>query len=210
VKPEKGKVSDLLNSKFEAFSNRQKWYWIAGIALSVFVLDVITKIWAVYTLKGKPSIVIISHYFAFDYAENTGIAFGLFQDQGMLLHILTPIAFIVLLILVYRQFAMVRMDFWYILFFGLIIGGALGNILNRLYLGYVVDFILVHYYDKLWPNFNIADSALTIGEVILFCKLLFGSQPEAEPEQVENQNSSKKTTESMAVASSVSNSHQTE
>ena len=151
MKPEKGKVSDLLNSKFEAFSNRQKWYWIAGIALSVFVLDVITKIWAVYTLKGKPSIVIISHYFAFDYAENTGIAFWSVSGSGYAAahpdsHSIHRAAHSGLPA-VLRWYGWTSGTFC---FFGLIIGGALGNILNRLYLGYVVDFILVHYYDKLW------------------------------------------------------------
>jgi signal peptidase II len=165
-------------------TTRQGWLWVASIALAVFALDWITKVWAVYQLKDQSPIVLIPGYFRLEYGENTGIAFGLFQDQGMLLHFLTPLAFIILLVIVYRQFAMVSMDVWYLLFFGLIIGGALGNILNRLLLGYVIDFIVVHYREHHWPTFNIADSALTIGEVILFIKLLFGTHPESEPNGV--------------------------
>ncbi len=158
--------------------------WIAIIAIAVFILDILTKIWAVQHLKYSPSIVIISDFFRLAYGENTGIAFGMFQNHGGLLHFIAPAAFILLLIIIYKQFAETEMDGWYISIFGLLIGGAMGNILNRMYSGYVVDFIDFHnLFGYHFPTFNIADSALTIGEVILVVKLLFGAKRPEESSQ---------------------------
>ncbi len=167
------------------FSNRQAFLWITGIALSVLSLDILTKRWAVKVLKYEHPIEIIPNFFRFAYGENTGIAFGLMQDQGYLLHILTPIAFIVLIVIIYQQFAANFMDRWFIAIFGLLIGGALGNILNRLYSGYVIDFIdFYNLFGYHWPTFNIADSALTIGEVLLFGKIFFGEWKRVEKEHI--------------------------
>lgn len=146
--------------------------WILGVAVFVFFFDLATKIWVVRRLKDQPPIDIIPGVFRFAYGENTGIAFGLFNDHGGLLHFLSPIAFIVLLVILYKMFAQNAMDVWYRLIFGLLIGGALGNILNRLYCGYVVDFIDVFIGTYNWPTFNIADSALTVGETILIGKII--------------------------------------
>lgn len=153
-------------------TTRGDLFWIAGIGVLVFILDLVTKIWAVDRLQYQPPIDIIPGVFRFAYGENTGIAFGLFQNHGGLLHILSPLAFIVLLVILYRMFAQNAMDFWYRLIFGLLAGGALGNILNRLYLGYVIDFIDVFIGSYNWPTFNIADSALTTGEIILIGKII--------------------------------------
>ncbi|MBN2329862.1 MAG: signal peptidase II [Candidatus Omnitrophica bacterium] len=153
-------------------ASRRDIVWILGIAVFTFIFDLVTKIWAVRRLEGQPPIDIIPGVFRFAYGENTGIAFGLFQDHGGLLHILSPLAFIILLVILYKMFAEYSMDVWYRIIFGLLIGGALGNILNRLYCGYVVDFIDVFIGTYNWPTFNIADSALTVGEVILVAKIL--------------------------------------
>ncbi|RJP27098.1 MAG: signal peptidase II [Candidatus Omnitrophota bacterium] len=151
--------------------------WIIAVALSIFVIDLLTKIWAFHSLQPPTCIHIIPGFLRLLYGENPGIAFGLFQDHGGILHILSPIAFVVLLIIVYKQIAEVRMDGWYLVMFSLLIGGAMGNIANRLYSGYVIDFIDVYYQEYRWPTFNVADSALTIGVVILIAKLLFWKQP---------------------------------
>ncbi|MGC9326773.1 MAG: signal peptidase II [Candidatus Hinthialibacter sp.] len=153
-------------------ATRRDVVWILGIAAFTFIFDLLTKIWAVQRLQGRPPMDIIPGVFRFAYGENTGIAFGLFQNHGGLLHLLSPVAFIVLLVILYKMFAEYSMDVWYRIIFGLLIGGALGNILNRLYCGYVVDSIDVFIGTYNWPTFNIADSALTVGEVILIAKIL--------------------------------------
>lgn len=160
-------------------ATRRDLLWIAGIAIIVLLADFVTKVWAVFCLKGERPIVLIDGLFQFAYGENTGIAFGMLQDTGILLHIVAPLAFMILIYYVYKTFAEEPLDLWFRLLFGLLIGGALGNILNRLYSGYVVDFIDVFIpipflgFTYHWPTFNIADSALTVGEVILFWKILF-------------------------------------
>jgi len=162
------------------WSKKKAAVWVSAIATIVFIIDIASKVWAYYKLRGNYPIDVIPNYFRLAYAENTGIAFSLFQDQSFLLSIITPVAFIILLVLIWQQFAMGELDFWYVLFFGLIIGGALGNILNRLYNGFVVDFFDAYIAQYHWPTFNVADSALVVGQVILVYKLFFGSSPVLE------------------------------
>jgi signal peptidase II len=134
------------------------------VALAVLVLDVITKLLVSRLLPVGASfrllpLVSISH------SENTGIAFGLLQS-GMLRWPFVIIAFLVSfgIFLSARKKKLRQLFAW-----GLILGGAFGNGLERLVFGRVTDFIDFHW----WPAFNIADSALTIGVlVILFSEFL--------------------------------------
>lgn len=175
-------------------ATRKDLYWILSIAGLIFLFDLVTKIWVVWRLKDRPPIDIIPGVFRFAYGENTGIAFGLLTNQGGLLHFLSPIAFVILLVILYKMFAQNAMDFWFRLIFGLLIGGALGNIINRLYCGYVVDFIDVFIGTYNWPTFNIADSALTVGEAILITKIILeefaasktSNLPEEKPAEPES------------------------
>ncbi len=166
--------------------------WIVLIALAVFVIDLLTKIWAVLYIEDSPPIEIIPGFLRLVYGENTGIAFGLFQNYGGILHILSPIAFVILLVIIYKQLSETPLDMWSLFMFGLLIGGAMGNILNRLYSGYVIDFIDVYIGQYQWPTFNIADTALTIGEVILIGKLLFWRKSAQEETSQEESKSSVK------------------
>lgn len=107
--------------------------------------------------------------------HNTGIAFGLFRDQGLLFIIVPIIAVVILLvynIYYYRQTG--SLSKLYILGFSLILGGAIGNLIDRLTLGYVIDFIDL----RVWPVFNVADSAITIGTIIIILKCLTMSNNE--------------------------------
>ncbi len=186
---EKMNVNDNAPLPLSQVKTDRKWefFLVFGIASAVLVFDWLTKIWAVNRLSGKDPIEIIPDVFRFAYVENTGIAFGLFQNYNGLLHILTPIAFVLLIVIVYKQFAELAMDSWYLLIFGLLIGGALGNVSNRILYGYVIDFIDVFIGSYNWPTFNIADSALTVGEVILVVKLFFWKTPqEHKSEQPES------------------------
>lgn len=95
---------------------------------------------------------------------NTGIAFGLFKDQGVVFIIIPAIAIILLIfnIYYYRQNNQ-ALSRGYIIAFSLILGGAIGNLIDRTFYGYVIDFIDL----RIWPVFNIADSAITVGAVII-------------------------------------------
>jgi len=104
-------------------------------------------------------------FFTFTYTTNTGVAFGLFKDLGPLF---VGVAVIVIAaIVVYQQ--QVPDDAWLVrLALGLQLGGAAGNLLDRLRLGHVVDFIHFHF----WPVFNVADSSIVIGVALLAITML--------------------------------------
>lgn len=175
-------------------ANRRDFIWIAAITFFVFFIDQATKAWAVWRLKAQAPITVIPDFFYLAYGENTGIAFGLFQDHGGWLHVVTPVAFALLMYLIYKQFAEVAMDRVYLLIFGFLIGGALGNIVDRMRMGYVVDFLDFHFGSYHFPTFNIADSALTCGQALLIIKLLFFEQHSSQNEETAEEASSTEST----------------
>lgn len=162
--------------------DRRGLCWIAAAASVVLAADLITKYYAWLYLRTSGPVTVIPGCLQLVYGENPGIAFGLFSDHGGWLHFVTPAAFVVLLAILLQQFGGQRMGWLLILIFGLIVGGALGNIVNRLYSGHVIDFIDAYYRGYHWYTFNIADSALTVGEVLLIGKLLFHRDPARQAE----------------------------
>jgi len=145
---------------------------VAGIVVAVVALDQATKAWAVSRLPGAP-ISIIGHTLQLQLTRNHGSAFSLFQTVTPLLAIL---AVGVAIVLVY---AVRRTDDRVVLVgLALVLGGALGNIADRLFRspgwfrGPVVDFIALRH----WPTFNVADSAITVGAVTLVVWSLLGGR----------------------------------
>jgi len=143
-------------------------------ALVVVVADQVTKYLAVQHLSDGRMIPVVGDVLRLRYTTNTGAAFGLFQDQGF---VLTIIALVVVGVIVfyYRrlpdQMLLVRISL------GLQLGGAIGNLVDRLrHGGSVVDFIEF----VLWPVFNIADAAIVLGVALLAYYLIFLAG-EAEP-----------------------------
>ena len=134
------------------------------IAGAVVVIDQITKAIAITGLASAVSIPAIGNIVSLTLVKNTGAAFGLFKYQttAFICISLTAIAFTVFYL------AKKRVSFY--LPFALILGGAVGNLIDRLRFGYVVDFIDLHF----WPVFNIADSCITIGAISLFVIILRG------------------------------------
>ena len=132
----------------------------------VVLLDIGTKVLAVQFMQEEIS--LIDGVFSFVYVENTGASFGMLKGQKWLFVVLTSIslvAFVFWLIKNPRAHKLARLSIC------LITAGAVGNLADRLYLGYVRDFI----YFKLinFPVFNVADTALTIGIVLLIIYVLF-------------------------------------
>ncbi|NCC35323.1 MAG: signal peptidase II [Chloroflexia bacterium] len=153
----------------------QRWLLPLFVGVIVFVLDQISKAWAINALGPEPgqrSIYLIGESFKLMYTRNTGVAFGLFQNLSSLF-IVTSLLIIGGLIYAYATYLphhrrLIQGAT------GLIVGGALGNVLDRIRHGYVVDFISVGW----WPVFNLADSAITVGTVTLATYLIFvGDEP---------------------------------
>jgi len=141
-----------------------KWY---GLALLVLVLDQVSKIWFSANLEyAQPW--VITDFFNFTLLHNTGAAFSFLSDSGgwqrWFFSIIAAIVSCVLVVWLARLDATKRCEAAAL---GLVLGGALGNLIDRVQLGYVVDFIVVHYQSNYWPAFNIADSAICVGAVLL-------------------------------------------
>lgn len=127
--------------------------------LLIFALDRISKVWVLSYLKPKVNIDILP-FFKLTYVQNTGAAFGSFQNGN------TALIFVSLIILFalikYRKeiFVLGKIASYGWLF---IVGGALGNLYDRIFIGYVIDFINF----VVWPVFNVADSFITVGAIML-------------------------------------------
>ncbi|WP_353684974.1 signal peptidase II [Thermodesulfovibrio sp. 3907-1M] len=134
------------------------------IFLVVF-FDQLTKYLAIEFLAPHGVIKLLP-FFNLVYVENTGTAFGMFKFLGAGFFIV--IALFATLFLIYMYFK--DPQNW--LIYSLIIAGALGNIIDRLIYGYVIDFIDLHLKNLHWPAFNVADSAISIGIVLFVYKSL--------------------------------------
>jgi signal peptidase II len=132
--------------------------WLA--ALVVLVADQLTKSIVLHALAPNESRVAIAHVLWWTYVQNTHGAFGLFGDSAALLIVMAIIVLGIFWI-AFREAA--RHSLLVRIAFGAIVGGAIGNIVDRLHYHFVIDFIDLRW----WPVFNIADSCITIGVAAL-------------------------------------------
>ncbi len=141
-----------------------RWY---GLALLVIVLDQYTKGLASSSLEyGQP--VRMFSWFNLTLQHNTGAAFSFLNDAGgWQRYFFSLVAVGISAVLVVWLYRMPRQQRLLALSLGLILGGALGNLWDRLVLGYVVDFISVHYEQHYFPAFNVADSAISVGAALM-------------------------------------------
>lgn len=134
------------------------------------VLDRITKIWAVNALMGQKDITIIKDFFDFSYLENRGAAFGIFQGKAYLLAAVTLVILFFLFFNYLKTKNKTKIFTWST---GLIISGAVGNLIDRLSLGYVVDFVSLHFRNSYYfPSFNVADMCITFGTGLLILYII--------------------------------------
>lgn len=156
--------------------------WIPLVAAIVVVLDQITKAICVAEVPLHARIPVIDGFLALTHVHNRGMAFGLFNgiEASWLRWLLAGVAVAaVVIIWSYARDESHRTPV--LIAFGAILGGAVGNLIDRVRHGYVVDFILAHWDRYEFPAFNVADSAITIGGVILFLALARDtSQPATE------------------------------
>lgn len=144
----------------------KKRLWGLVVAADIIIVDQLSKYLMLKLLVGK-SIVVVPGLLDFKLAFNTGVSFSAFNnlpaDWGP--YLLSAVASIITLFFIWWMGREPRMIFKIGL--GLIIGGAIGNVIDRLRFGAVVDFISVHYQNWYFPIFNIADSAISIGVALL-------------------------------------------
>jgi signal peptidase II len=138
--------------------------------LLVVVLDQITKLLVKSRFYLQESIEIFGDVLRFTYIQNEGMAFGIRVGGKLFFTVFASIASIVILVYLYR---MRNERFFSRLSLALILGGAIGNLVDRFAYGAVIDFIDVGVGNTRWPVFNIADSSVTAGMIILISVVLF-------------------------------------
>jgi len=150
--------------------HREKWrgFLLPAVAVLTLVVDRISKWVVMDSLKLGESwnpVAALERWVSLTYVTNTGAAFGLFPDHGVIFMVIAVVV-IAAIIFYYRY---LPGDQWLVqISLGLQLGGALGNLVDRLRYGHVIDFIDF----KVWPVFNVADSSIFVGVVILAFYLL--------------------------------------
>ena len=146
------------------------WLWLSAL---IVVADQLTK-WLAQGMLTPYQPVPVVPMFNLTLAYNTGMAFSFLSDAGgwqrWMFIILTLIVVSVLFSWIWRMRAQERL---HAISIALIIGGAIGNLIDRVWLGFVIDFLDVYYHTYHWPIFNVADSAIFVGVVLLIIELFF-------------------------------------
>jgi signal peptidase II len=150
-----------------------KWLWLS---VGVIALDQITKALASGHLLMHEPVPVIP-FFNLNLMHNTGAAFSfLSQAGGWQRWFFVVIAIGVSVALTWWLRQLQRNQHWLAAALALVLGGALGNVWDRITLGYVVDFVDFYYGDWHWPAFNVADSAITVGAIMLLLDAVRGGR----------------------------------
>ncbi|PWT91545.1 MAG: signal peptidase II [Blastocatellia bacterium] len=156
----------------------QKRFSLRGLyllaAFGLYMTDQMTKAWAARTLRFTADRVIVRKFLDFIYTQNNGIAFGQLQEGGAFMRWFFVILAIAAAIAVFYYFLKTPSNDDRVLgACALLLAGIVGNLTDRLRLGYVIDFIVLHAGEYHWPTFNVADASITIGALLLALDLLF-------------------------------------
>jgi signal peptidase II len=148
------------------------------VALVVFILDRVSKLAIQQNLALGDHVAVLGGLFWFDHTQNSGIAFSLARSHGGVVFVFDIIAILFILYLTTR---VPPGEPWLRVGLGMVLGGAIGNALDRVLAGSVTDFIDF----RIWPVFNVADMGVTIGAVIIAWRLFAGSRqgPEEHSEE---------------------------
>jgi signal peptidase II len=158
----------------------RRFYFL--VSLAVLLLDRLTKWLVAKDISLHDSITVVKRVFYITHVENRGAAFGLFNDSPSewkigLLVLFSIVALVIVSALLWRSSHAMTAS---AVGLALILGGALGNLWDRLLNGRVVDFLLVYIGSYQWPAFNVADSAIVVGASLLVFEILFAKTPAAE------------------------------
>jgi signal peptidase II len=174
----KEKVNNAIMPKInnEKIPNKSALLWL-WLSLLVVVLDQITKIWIDSSLNYNQPVTVLP-FFDLRLLYNQGAAWSFLATAGGWQRwFLTSLAIVVSIILVVWLSRLKQPYSLLAVAIALILGGAVGNVIDRIIYGYVIDFIDIYYNAWHWPAFNLADSAISLGAIILIIDALRG-QPE--------------------------------
>ncbi len=153
-----------------------RWLWLS---LGVVLLDQLTKQLVEASLMVYETIPVLP-FFNLTLAYNEGAAFSFLSDQGgwqrWFFSLVAAVVVVVLVIWLSR----LKGERMLAVSLSLVIGGAVGNLLDRLFIGHVIDFLDFFYQSYHWPAFNVADMAISLGVVLMFVDALFGTGRETD------------------------------
>jgi signal peptidase II len=153
----------------KAFGGR----WIGvGLAVLVLIVDQVTKWWVINEVMNPPRVIPVTPFFNLVMGWNRGISFGLMNRESAFNAWVLPLVAVVIVVILSvwlwrNERTIVAIAI------GLVIGGALGNVVDRLRYGAVADFLDFHAAGIHWPAFNVADTSITVGAAILVLESLF-------------------------------------
>jgi signal peptidase II len=157
-----------------------------AIAGGVFMIDQSTKAWAARRLRFGDDISVISGFLYFAYAQNTGVAFSMFDDHGNTGRWgLSVVAMIASVLVLYFFWRTPRSDDRILGALALLLAGIVGNVTDRLRLGFVIDFIDVQFGSWHYPTFNVADMAICVGAGLLILDMFLAKRKETAAAQAE-------------------------
>lgn len=166
--------------------NKRDLFWKFGYlaaGAAVFLLDQATKAWAVRRLRFQTDIPIIDGLLNFSYAQNTGVAFSMFDGHGDTGRwALSALAFVAATLVLYFFWRTPRSDDRILGALALLLAGIVGNVTDRVRLGFVVDFIDVQFGNWHYPTFNIADIAICTGAGLLILDMFLRKDGKQEKE----------------------------
>jgi len=140
--------------------------WLS-LAMVIIVIDQWSKFLIQKQLELYDAIPVIP-FFSITHWHNKGVAFSLFEDAGpSVIWVFAFIALVISVVIVSWLYNLPKDNKWLACALALVLGGAVGNMLDRLFHGYVIDFLLFHWGDWSWPAFNMADSAICVGVAML-------------------------------------------
>ena len=146
---------------------RTSYFIISIIIIAGLVLDLVTKsIFAKYFASAVDDIIVIPNFLKFTFVKNTGAAYGMFGDSTVMLTIVSLVFIIAFAIYDYFNHSN---NIWYVLGLSMIVSGAIGNLVDRLFLGFVRDFISCSLFSFV---FNIADLLITVGVICFIIYLI--------------------------------------
>lgn len=145
------------------------------LSFIIILVDQITKHFAIVNLKGSFPNIVIPDFLKFVYVENYGAAFGILKHKKIFFVVITFMVIVVVSLFLFKYYS--KLNIYMNIGSGLLLGGAIGNLIDRVRFGYVVDFISVRLFNRYeYPVFNVADMAIVVGTIIILILILFDKQ----------------------------------
>ena len=151
----------------------KKYKMLTIISIIIIILDQISKVLISTTLDLYESINIIPNFFKLTYTRNFGAAWSIMQNKRLFLVIVTIIALIFIFYLIYKEKKLTKFK---MIYYGFLIGGIFGNFIDRISCGYVIDFLDFNIFGYNFPVFNISDSFIVIGVIMILLENFVGGE----------------------------------